>query len=283
MKKELCLIACLFALITFNSTCYGQEFMQKGYITLTSGKYTINISATFNYTMRSFKYNGVELIKPSGFCGTVIATKPGKFIGAGHKEGGAERLEAVQLSIDGNTAEIKNGQGYTGNRIILKKVSFLDNLKQVVTLTLTPEGLTESKSFEAIENQDLHLVYAFLLCWSTDTKDWIATLADGKTTEGTFTGSNKFLLEKDIKWTAVYAPGSETGVVMYFPKVIPGKGRKSTYWDVKNAYHKYYLMMNVPGQIKKGFASKDNTIIIKAFNAKQDGWKKKAASIIPAN
>ena len=124
-----------------------------------------------------------------------------------------------------------------------------------------------------MDEQNVALLYAFCYCFNYLTKEWMASLADGKTVAGVFADNKAFLVREDAKYLAEYDPASQKGMIVFFPEVIPGKGHKSTFWDVGGVYHKYYLMMDVPSVIKKGFKSKLMTIMLKGFSAVAQDWK----------
>ena len=44
-------------------------------------------------------------------------------------------------------------------------------------------------------------------------------------------------------------------MMMYYPEPVKGKGRKSAFWEVKDKYNKYYLMLDSPSAFPKGYKS----------------------------
>jgi hypothetical protein len=71
---------------------------------------------------------------------------------------------------------------------------------------------------------------------------------------------------------ALYDQNADKGVLIYFPAVIQGQSRKSTIWDIAKAYHKYYLMLDVPKVINKGFKSKEMTLKLSGFSSEKTVW-----------
>ncbi|OGV46007.1 MAG: hypothetical protein A2017_22240 [Lentisphaerae bacterium GWF2_44_16] len=274
MKHNKLLILCLvFSMMHSLKTEAKNLDVNKGVFTLSSGEYEIDISSECKYTIRSIKYENYYLCPSVGYNATVIIPEGGKFIGAGHTEGGEEQVESIEFSVDGKKISPAPGEKYSGQKIILKKTSTLDKLRLVSVLTLTPECITENKQFEAVEAQKISLMYIFFYCWNKTTTDWYAELADNKKLSGTFKDDRSYHLKKDIKWAAEYDNSSQKGVIMYYPSVIPGKGIKSTFWDVGGIYHKYYHQLDIPLSLPKGFKSPAMTIILKGFSASPDNWK----------
>ena len=114
--------------------------------TLQCGDYQIKISAQYKYTIRKITYKGAILGSQNGFYGTVIAHKSGKYIGAGHTQGGEEKVLSIELFADGKKTVPKLGT-ITAKKFLLRKVSMMDKLQFLTEITLTPEGIIESKKF----------------------------------------------------------------------------------------------------------------------------------------
>ncbi|NOZ22892.1 MAG: hypothetical protein GXP25_17585, partial [Planctomycetes bacterium] len=132
-------------------------------------------------------------------------------------------------------------------------------------------------TWEALEDQKAKSLYLYQFCWSADTKEWIAECADGEIKEGTFLDDKGWRLRSDVKWTALYDPAIQKGMLMYYPKVIPGNMHKSVYWDQPPPrYHKYYLMMDIPALIPKGTKSGPHALIMRGISAEPGEWKQTA-------
>jgi len=240
---------------------------------LESGDYRIDISSKYNYTIRRICFKGYDLGTNTGFYGTVIAPESGKYIGSGHTEGGVEQVIDLSITVDNTKIEkIKNGVTLKGELLRFNKVSKLDNLLFTTSIELTSEGLTESKSFEAVEDQKIHMLCAFAYCLNVKTTDWIAELKNGSIESGIFKNDKGWHLQKDIKWAAQFDKAASTGVLLYHPSVLEGQGRKSTFWDVPKAYHKYYFMRAAPPVIKKGFKSEKMILKVSGFSAGEADW-----------
>jgi hypothetical protein len=244
---------------------------------LKSGQYEVKISGKYKYTVRQIKYEGTIMGSQSGYYGTVMAHGKGKYVGAGHGEGGFEKVLNMTLTVDGKPITPVPGKTYGGKQIILSKVSMLDKLRFQTEISVTPDGIIERKRFVATAKQPMHLMYIYLLCWNKTTTDWTAESADGKSCSGEFgeefKGRSRWHLQKDIKWVANYDAKAGKGMLMYYPAPIAGQGRKSAFWEVKNAYNKYYLMLKTPKIFPQGYESPLYTLVLKGFKADKQNFK----------
>ena len=247
---------------------------------LKSGGYELKISEKYKYTVRQIKYDGVVMGTQSGFYGTVMAHGKGKYVGAGHGEGGFEKVLKVELFADGKQITPVTGKTYSGEKILLRKISMFDKLRFQSEITLSPEGIVERKRFVATAKQPVHLMYIYLLCWNKSTDGWIAKGIDGKTYSGEFgtkfKGRSLWHLNKDVKWTANIDSKAGKGMLMYYPEPIIGQGRRSSFWEVKKAYNKYYLMLKTPKIYSDGYESPTYSLVLKGFSANKSDFLKKA-------
>ena len=247
---------------------------------LKSGPYELRISQTYKYTVRQIKYENTILGTQTGFCGTVMAHKKGKFVGAGHSEGGTEKVLKVELIIDGYRISPVIGRTYKGGKILLRKTSILDKLRFQSEITLSPEAIVERKYFTATAKQSIYLIYIYLLCWNKSTDAWIAKGVNGENYlgkfNGDFKGKSRLHLRNDIKWVANIDYQSGKSMLMYYPTPIKGKEKKSFFWEVPKLYNKYYLMLKTPSVYPAGYVSPIYTLILKAFNTNQSSFPKDA-------
>ena len=239
-----------------------------------SGKYKVNISGKFAYTMRGINYDGAQMVKPTGFNNTVMAYSSGKYTGAGHAEGGKEKVLSVEITVDGKKVTPKNGQVLDGAKVVLKKTSMLDKIKLNTEFVVTANDIRENKSFEITDKQPVHLMYIYLYCWNKATSGWLAGTEDDKVLEGSFDGKfdkkTRWHLQKDVNWAAVLYKDKKKGMLLYYPTVIKGKGHRSAFWEVKKAYNKYYLMLKTPREYKKDYKSPEYQVVIKGFDMTSD-------------
>ena len=251
---------------------------------LKSGSYELRISEKYKYTVRQIKYDGAVMGTKSGFYGTVIAHGIGKYVGAGHGEGGFEKVLKIELFVDGKQITPTAGNIYSGKKLLLRKISMFDKLRFRSEITLSPEGIVESKRFIATAKQPMHLMYIYLLCWNKSTDGWLAEGVDGKTYSGEFgtefKGSNRWHLGKDVKWVANIDSKVGKGMLMYYPKPIIGQSRRSSFWEVKKAYNKYYLMLKTPKFFHAGYESPVYTMVLKGFSADKANFSKNAKATV---
>ncbi|MFA6930442.1 MAG: glycoside hydrolase domain-containing protein, partial [Lentisphaeria bacterium] len=249
---------------------------------LKSGDYELSISPRYQQTMRSISYQERMLGTPTGFYNLVIGEASGKYIGAGHTEGGREEVLQFRLVCDDKPLEPQIGKEYSGKKIVLEKESRLLQTIFYTRITMTPEGILEQKRFRTIGPQKFYYLYLFLYCFDKNTTDYAALTADNNLQtgafDGNFSGSNRWHLSSDVKWAAILDRNSGHGLMLYYPEIIKGSSRKSAFWEVKNAYNKYYLMGKMPA-LPADFESPLYSVIIKGFNSTAETLSGNAAKI----
>lgn len=258
-------------------------------IILRSGKYKVSIDTGLAWTIRSISYDGVEIGKSSGYYGTVFAPESGKYIGAGHAEGGKETVRKIEFLCDSKLEEPKNGEIYAGEKLVLYKVSTFDKLLFQTRIELSPDGLVEQKRFIALEEQRVDLLYVNLFCWDFKTTEWCAMTVDEKFLSAFFdndySGNNRWHLRADVKWAAVYDTVPQCAMLIFYPYSIKGKAFKSAFWQVRDRYNKYYLQADLPAVCQAGYISRIYTSIVKGFIVNPENWRqlmKDEASRIPS-
>lgn len=241
---------------------YGFEY------TVESGDYRVVIDSELRHTIRQFSFRGYPIGTRSGYYGTIVMNKPGGYIGAGHTEGGSEKLLAVSLTADGKKVEPAAGKTIRGDRVVLEKVSQFDHALFRVRLVFSPEGVVEQKRFIALEDQPFNAFYSHQYCWDKATTHWFSLTAQGKNEQGEFKhDAVRWHGNTAVRWIANYNADKKLGMMMYYPRVIPGAIRKSTFWEVPRSYNKYYMMTAVPKIAVKGFQSPEYTVVLRGFSA----------------
>jgi hypothetical protein len=236
--------------------------------TIKSGDYQIKLNDRLCHTVRSISYKGYLIGTQNGYYGTVMAPRSGKYIGAGHKEGGSEKVIWIKLTCDGKEFSPQNQAFIQGHKIIIEKISQFDQALFRTRLELTPNGLIEQKRFVTLASQKFNNLYSNLFCWNKATTNWYALTAKGVEVAGEFTHKKVLWhLMKDIRWTAVYDSKAQKGIMLYYPEIVKGKGRKACYWEVPRAYNKFYMMTKVPAQCSKGWKSPVYTVIVRGFSS----------------
>jgi len=243
---------------------------------LKAGPYVVTISIAWAHTVRSIVYAGDALGAATGFYGTVFSSAKGKYVGSGHTEGGKEQVREVSLEVDGRKLTPHAGQTYTGKQVRLIKTADLDRLRFVTVLELTPDYLVEYKQFEALAAQPVHQFALYAYCWSVNTREWTAELANGKMIDGSFSEDGGWRISDSVRWAAAYDPAAGKGVAMYHPELIPTgdpAGCRSGFWDVKERYHKYDVFLRVPSTIPRGDQSPRFTMVSACFTALPAAWR----------
>lgn len=245
-----------------------------------SGDYRVRISAKFKHTIRQIIWKKFEIARPTGYYGAILAPAPGKFIGAGHKEGGVEKVLSVKVVCDGKNIEPAARLVLKGKKITVDKISRFADLLFNIRLELTPEGLIETKRFVALADQKVHLFYAHIYCFNKSFTDYYALSDTGKVISGKFSLPKLNKLPKDrknlkkawhvrsdVRYASEYDAAAKKGVLLYYPQVIKGKLHKSTFWEVPYAYMKYYMVTDVPARIPANWESPAYTVAVRCFEA----------------
>ena len=236
--------------------------------TLISGDYKILISARYKHTIRSVEWRGYQIGTPSGFYGTVVIPGPGKYIGAGHTEGGIEDVKSISVICDGEKADPETATVIQGKKIVVEKISQYDNALFRIRLELTPEGLIETKRFVTQADQNFHLFYAHIFCFDKATTDYLAKTESDKLVTGKFTGERvAWHVNSNVKYVVQYNAPKKSAVMLYYPTVIEGAVRKACIWEVPKAYNKYYMMTKVPKVAPAGWQSPVYTVILRCFES----------------
>lgn len=274
------------SLLAFGVVSRSAEINDAGNIILKSGPYQAGINPSLSYTVRSISFENVPIGMPTGFYGAVMAPQSGKYIGSGHTEGGREQILKTVFIADGKEVIPAPGSTIEGANISHYKISKLDNLYFQTEIIVSSDGIIEQKKFTALKDQPIHLLYIFLACWSQSTTSWLAETAAGKTVSGEFDGkfevANRWHLQEDVKWAANFDAAAGKGLVMYFPEIIKGKGRKTAFWEVKKAYNKFYTMLDAPASYPAGYKSPTYIMAIKGYSASPTNWQETAASTAKA-
>jgi hypothetical protein len=245
-----------------------------GHITLKVAPYAIEITGKHKFCIQRILYKGYAIGKDSGYYGTILANGKAKFIGAGHNEGGEEKVQSFKVLVDGKPVEFKKDAVLSGSKIEYHKVSIQDNLKVYVNLSLTKDGIRIDKNFEALDKQNIYSFYIFQYCWSNKTEAWLIGRPNGTFGEGVFK-SNKgwhLLRERELLWYSLFDPQAAKGILGYFISYHPRQGRYML-WD-KTVYHKFYYWANLPKIVPKGMKSRKYSMLLKGFEAQPANWKK---------
>lgn len=240
-------------------------------VTVETRDYRVEFAGERAWTIHRIFHQGTLVGDRNGFYGTVLIPKGGKFIGTGHTEGGVEQVENVTLTVDGKPVELADKAFYRGARAELHKRSVMGPLRLEATYVVTDDRILERHQYAAPEQAEIHLLYAFMHCWLPVTTEWIAADADGTITQGSFDSAGDFELRADVKWTALYDPGSQRAMLAWFPEVLTGQGHRTAYWDRTN-YHKLYTQLVAGATVPKGFKL-DAKLVVQAVPAAPADWQ----------
>ena len=265
MKKSL--LAIFFAAIGIYAGAYDYF--------ISSGDYRVRISEKYKHTIREVVWKNYKLATQTGYCGAILCPASGKYIGAGHTEGGSENVLTVKVLCDGKDVVPAANAVVKGSRVVVEKLTMFDKLLFRVVLELTPEGLVESKRFVATAEQKVHLFYAHIYCFNKDFTDYYAFTAQDKVISGKFelprdnpkARKNAWKINKEVKYVAEYDAAKNVGVVLYYPTVIKGAMRNATIWECPWAYMKYYMMTALPKVIAANWESPTYAVAVRGFTA----------------
>ncbi len=242
---------------------------------LESGDYRIRINEKYKHTIREVVWQGKVLATQTGYYGAILCPASGKYIGAGHTEGGAEKVLSVKVTCDGKEVVPAAKAVFKGSTVAVEKLSMFDKLLFVVRLELTAEGLVETKRFVASADQKVHLFYAHIYCFGKNFTHYYALSDKGRNISGKFelprdnpkARKSAWKVNSNVKYVAEYDENSKTGVVLYYPTVIKGAMRKAAIWECPWAYMKFYMMTALPKNIPANWESPVYTVILRGFNA----------------
>jgi hypothetical protein len=263
--KKMILIG-LFALAV---TCFGgtENFI------ITCGDYSITVSPKRNYTIELIKYQGKFVTSPNSMSGVVMCAEKNLFVGSGHKEGGQEKVEEIKLLLDGKEVQPEDNKNYTVEKASLLKKSKLLNLNLECNINFSAAGIQEKIRLTGAGEQKIHLVYCFMYAMVPRAdSEYLVKLENGKLLDAKVTQDETFVIKDNVKWLAVNFPSDKRTVLLYFPKVIKGKGLASTLWQRKY-YTKFYTMLNIPSVIDTKYDSGDMEGYMRVFETNSTNWK----------
>jgi hypothetical protein len=218
------------------------------------------------YSIVQVFYQGAELGTRTGYYSNVLAPDNGKYIGAGHTEGGLEKLLSTKLSVDGKPAATAN-RIYKGQKLVFTKSSMLDKIKINVVYTLTPQYLKIDKSFEATAEQKVYSLYLYQFCWNSSSTNYLFGRRRRDVVTGKFLSDGKMRVygEPEAFYFSQYFPKMKKGILTYMCGFGSVSG-KNLLWDRPN-YHKYYFWIDLPKILPAGYKSPTVSMIVKGFNA----------------
>ena len=260
-------------------------------MSLVSGDYRVvfDIGPTAKGSIVQIFYKDVELGTRSGWYGSVFCPASGKYIGAGHTEGGQEMVLEKSMTVDGQTVEMKEGT-FQGKQIVIHKISNLANLKLDSSWVLTPEGLDIGKQVSSTAEQPAHQLYLFQKCWSPKTDSYLFYRVDGTSGGGDFQPppANPKDAPRQVSWPVYgereafcfsqFLAENQMAVLTFRTHVSEVTGINML-WNVPR-YHKQYFWMDLPKVVPAGYQSPKVSFFIRAFEAAdKNEWTAKATAI----
>lgn len=246
-------------------------------MTLEAGDYRLVFSEhPERWSIVQVFYKGHEIGTRTGYYGNVLAPQNGKYIGAGHTEGGRETVLNYELQVDGKPQDVGEYQ-YQGKQLSFNKTSMLDKVKMHARYTLTAEELKIDKYFETVAEQQVHLLYLFQFCWNVNSSEYLFRRMNGSIGKGKFSNDTKMRVhgEPYAYFFSQFFPEFKVGVLNYLPEFGKVTG-KNLLWD-QLQYHKYYFWLDLPKLLPANYRSPEISMIVRGFSAESEQvWEKSA-------
>ena len=254
---------------------------EPGDVELVAGDYRVVIGEEpAKWSIVQIFYRDKEIATRTGHYSNILCPDRGKYIGAGHTEGGLEQPLRHSLTVDGSPVKGTPGR-YTGKELVFSRESMLDKVKIAVVITLTPEGLKVTKKFTATAEQPVHLFYLYQFCFTRKSTGYLVARRDGSWGEGKFTDNKKFPVygEKQAFAVCQYVPEFGLGHVVFMTEFGKVSGLNML-WD-QTSYHKYYYWIDLPKVLPAGYVSPEVTMVVRAFPVKDAAaWQQAAKSAV---
>ncbi len=251
---------------------YGEGVPETGDLVCKTAHYTVQFVAKAAWTPHRMDYDGQTFAGPTGWYGTVLVPKGGRWWGTGHTEGGKEIVHSLKLTVDGKEQGFGPGAVVKGNKITLLKESTIWKLKATVEVTITDDYIFERTRLEPTEDIEMSLMYYFMHCFIPSTTQWAAELPGGEFETGALDHNKGFSINKDTRWVAQYEPDMGLSILCYTPKVIAGNRSASKIWNQPH-YHKLYYQQN-RGQAFKQGEKLDYSVVVQAVPGETGDWAK---------
>jgi|GEM_PF-1834333 len=208
-----------------------------------------------------------------------VANFPGVgLVGSGHTENEEERIEKLELFIDGKAVEGIPLDSYRCDEAKLVKDSAVRGLRFHTEINVFRDRIEEQVSMSAVNDIPLKLVYHFMHPWGLEMASWHGMKVDGGVVGGEFSGTGGFLLNAPVQWLAVYAPSLASGAVTVV-REAPADGQTfCKLWDVPSRYRKFYMQSFSDKTVEAGKTYR-YAVTVMPFNASGGDWKTVAARL----
>ncbi len=255
---------------------YGEGVPETGDLTLETRHYSVRFEARPAWTIRNIDYDGQTVASPTGWYGTVLVPKGGRWWGTGHTEGGREIVRSLKLLVDGKPHLFGPGAVVKGHALTLVKDSVIWKFDAREEVTVADDYILERTRLTAREDADVKLMYYYMHCIIPSTTKWAAELPDGSFETGPLDHKKGFSINKDVRWAAQFEPNLKLSILCYMPKVVSGPRSMSKIWN-QPRYHKYYVQQNQGQSFKKG-DTLDYTLIFQVVPGETGDWTRTKAA-----
>lgn len=269
-KKALIVLTISFLCLTLTA-----ENKWPKYFSASCGALSIRFDAKNAYTMGAIIFKGNTLCSDlnGAFYGTVFCFPGMKFIGSGHTENETENVEHIEIIADGKTidpATVKDGDVIKAEKFIFTKKSKVKDFSFRNITELDVSSIKQKAIITAGAETQLHLFYNFMMPWSTEMNSYLAEDSNGQKEEGAFVSDNKFLLNKEMNWVALYSEKFKAGTITFIGECSSVNPSVVMLWD-RNVYHKFYLRSFLQKPFPKDFEAVYDLKTV-FFESEKDSW-----------
>ncbi len=255
----------------------GEKPGPVAYVTIETRDFSIEFAGDRAWTISRILHRGAVITDRRGYYGTVFSAVGGKWIGTGHNEGGVEKVASAVLTVDGKPCELKDKAVYRGQHAELRKQSMMGPIRLEAVYTVTDDRVIEQHRYETTEEVKIGVLYGFMHPFVPTTTEWMAGRADGTTVEGSFDSQGGHRLRENVKWTAIFDPGSQRATLVWYPQPLIGQGLKTFYWD-KTVYHKLYDQLYANATVAAG-TKFEAEVVLRCVKTDAASWKEKTRAL----
>lgn len=243
-------------------------------LTITSGSLVVEMEAGTAWNISSLRYKGQPLILPSGGRGAAVFCE-GQWHGGGMREN-SEFISHIEVRRCEQFRQEGERAYASGDVVHIRKDSRLGPLSHCAETIFEKDFFVQKHSFEALENTNISVLYAFIYSLWPQAKLWLARPLRGNVKRGEFTADNANKPAGTVRWLAQYDPVWQTGALAYFPEAYGHESAFQCFWD-REMYHKL-LAQPQKGQLPRGWKW-EGTLVMQFFQASPEQWEQKAQEL----
>ena len=263
----ICAAAACISCLAAEPVPAAQSLPKNGYLTVTSGDYTVTFLPTSNYRISGFAFKNNELFISRGSAS-----------GTNLIPAAAEKLVSAKVTVDGNMPEKVTFAPVKGNKVELEREAVFGDVRVFSKYTVTPEGLSWSIKYKLdTAAKKPSYFYLYTMSWGTKFTEFVYS-KKGVNKSGKLSGSGNWFINDDLEYMAMYDPSRKIAAIAVMPVQIPGEMRKNAIWDHKT-YHKYFMMHKRPVW-QAGYESSEYTMQFAAVAAENANWQKNVEEFI---